>query len=85
MAADKELRMEHSPLDPAALVVGGSSLAAFPWLNWLLEHWPTPTTWYMVVTVCFMLFQMADKLGWLERFKRRVTGKTPEIEEPPGT
>lgn len=43
----------------------------WPWFNSLWEHFPTPTAFYMVVSAAFMLFQMSDKLGWLERVKRR--------------
>ena len=41
------------------------------WLNALWEHLPAPTALYMVISAAFMLFQMADKLGWLHRFKKR--------------
>lgn len=61
------------------------------WLNWpviggnvtviaffqkLWDMMPTPTAIYTIVTIVFMLFQMADKLGMLdgirERRKRRA-------------
>lgn len=47
------------------------SAATWPWLSVLWEHAPTWTGIYMGVSGAFMLFQMSDKLGWLERFKRR--------------
>lgn len=47
------------------------SLSIVPWLDDLLRHLPGPTTFYAAVSVLFMLFQMADKLGLLEHFKRR--------------
>lgn len=36
---------------------------------------PGPATVYTVVTIVFMLFQMLDKLGLLEGWKRPPGGK----------
>lgn len=50
-----------------------------PWASWLWEHAPTPTAVYMVVSAAFMLFQMSDKLGLLERFKRKPQRETEDF------
>lgn len=65
-------------LDPLNWPVALGSFSMLPWLNWLWANWPSPTTIYMVVTVLFMVFQMADKLGLLERFKRAKTRSTDD-------
>jgi hypothetical protein len=58
-------------LDPLNWPVAfGSGFVAF-YFNELWQHLPAPTAVYTVITSIFMLFQMADKLGLLERFKRR--------------
>jgi hypothetical protein len=41
------------------------------WLGHLWEYMPTMTAVYTTITIAFMLFQMADKMGWLDRFKRK--------------
>lgn len=43
----------------------------WPWFGALWQHAPTPTAIYMAISALFMLFQMSDKLGWLDRFKKR--------------
>jgi hypothetical protein len=58
-------------LDALNWPVLGISIASWPWLGTLLEHMPAPTVVYMTISASFMLFQMCDKLGLLERFKRR--------------
>lgn len=63
--------MHHSPLDVLTWPVLGVSVLSWPWLGTLLEHLPAPTIVYMSLSGAFMIFQMCDKLGWLERFKRR--------------
>lgn len=49
-------------------LVGGVSGA----FNSLWEHVPGPTAVYMGISAAFMLFQMSDKLGLLERLKRKT-------------
>lgn len=63
--------MHHSPLDALSWPVAGVSVLSWPFLGDLWQHMPAPTVVYMAVSGSFMLFQMCDKLGWLERFKRR--------------
>jgi len=60
----------HTIGDILTWPVAGLSVLSWPFLGDLLEHMPTPTALYMVVSAGFMLFQMSDKLGWLERWKR---------------
>jgi hypothetical protein len=60
----------HPHLDLLNWPVLGVSFALWPWLGDLWAHMPTPTAVYMGVSASFMLFQMSDKLGLLERFKR---------------
>ena len=50
----------------------------WPWFAVLWAYAPTPTTLYMVVSAAFMLFQMSDKLGLLERFKWRRSADTED-------
>lgn len=72
--------VHHNPLDVLAWPLAVASPLVWPvapWAAWLWEHAPTPTALYMVVSAAFMLFQMSDKLGMLDRFKRR------ELREPP--
>lgn len=64
----------HQHLDALNWPVLGVSVASWPFLGALLEHLPAPTIAYMAISGSFMLFQMADKLGWLERLKRRSKG-----------
>lgn len=66
--------MQHH-LDALNWPVLGISVAACPWLDQLLAHLPGPTVVYMTISGAFMLFQMCDKLGLLERFKRRPKSK----------
>lgn len=68
--SDRENMMQHH-LDAFNWPVLTISLVSWPWLGELLTHVPGPTAVYMTVSAAFMLFQMSDKLGLLERFKRR--------------
>lgn len=43
----------------------------WPWFDAIWRHAPTPTALYMGISGAFMLFQMCDKMGWLDRAKRR--------------
>ena len=61
--------MQHH-LDAMNWPVMTVSLVSWPWLGELLTHLPGPTAIYMAISATFMLFQMSDKLGWLERLKR---------------
>ena len=61
----------HSSLDALNWPAGITAVGLWPFLNTLWEHAPTPTALYMLVSAAFMLFQMSDKLGLLDRFKRR--------------
>lgn len=63
--------MHHNPLDSLVWPVAGVSVLSWPFLGDLLHHMPAPTIVYMTISGSFMLFQMCDKLGWLERLKRR--------------
>lgn len=63
--------MLHGDLDFLNWPVAVCSLTILPWLDELWQHMPGPTTFYAIVSALFMLFQMADKLGLLERVKRR--------------
>lgn len=67
--------VHHPHLDAFNWPVLGVSFALFPWLGELWAYVPAPTAFYMVVSAAFMLFQMSDKLGLLERFKRREPAK----------
>ena len=64
----------HNPLDILTVPILTGSVLTWPiwsWTDWLWSHIPTPTAAYMGVSFLFMLFQMGDKLGLLDRFKRR--------------
>lgn len=61
----------HSHLDALNWPVLGISIASWPFLGMLWEHVPSLTACYMALSAAFMLFQMSDKLGLLERFKRK--------------
>lgn len=63
--------VHHNPLDALNWPVIGVSAALWPFLGDLWSHMPGPTAVYMGVSAAFMLFQMSDKLGLLERFKRK--------------
>jgi hypothetical protein len=71
MANHRSGTVMQQNLDALNWPVLGISVASWPFLGDLLEHLPTPTIVYMAISGSFMLFQMCDKLGWLERFKRR--------------
>lgn len=74
----------HNPLDAMAWPVALTAPLVWPvspWAVWLWEHAPTPTALYMVVSAGFMLFQMSDKLGWLDRFKKRSLEDVPNNPE----
>lgn len=51
---------------PVAIV----SLGILPFLHDLWHHMPTGTAVYTTISAGFMLFQMADKMGWLDFLKR---------------
>jgi len=61
--------MQHH-LDALNWPVLGLSVATWHWSNELWAYMPGPTALYMGISATFMLFQMSDKLGLLERFKR---------------
>lgn len=69
--------MHHGhPLDILTWPILTGSVAVWPIWPWFQSLWgyaPTPTALYMAVSAVFMLFQMSDKLGWLDRFKRKQT------------
>lgn len=62
--------VHHQPLDQLNWPVLGISFLSWPWLGHFWDYMPKATALYMTVSAGFMLFQMADKLGLLERFKR---------------
>ena len=62
--------VHHNVFDVLNWPVIGLNVAVIAWFQDLMNHFPGPTAIYTVVTTIFMLFQMADKLGWLDRFKR---------------
>lgn len=64
----------HNHLDTFNWPVIMVSAASSPWLSTLWELLPAPTAVYMGLSAVFMLFQMSDKLGLLERFKRKPKG-----------
>lgn len=83
-----EVHLHHNPLDVLTIpVLTGSVLtwSVMPWAGWLWEHFPTPTMVYMGISAVFMLFQMSDKLGWLERFKKRELRELQDTPDNPGT
>ena len=71
MAAREDVEMQGSGLDLLNWPVALCSISILPWLNDLWAHVPTATTVYTAVSAGFMVFQMCDKLGWLDRFKRK--------------
>jgi hypothetical protein len=76
-------KVHHHFADDIGWILVPASISVWPiwpWFNALWEHAPTPTALYMIVSAAFMLFQMFDKMGLLERFKRH--GKS-EASEPP--
>jgi hypothetical protein len=75
--------VHHAPFDLDALnwPTIGVAVVMWPWLSTLWAYVPGPTALYMVVSAGFMLFQMSDKLGWLERFKRRKLQELPDNPE----
>ena len=64
--------MHHHPLDVLNWPVLGVSVLSWPFLGDLWRHVPAPTIVYMAVSGGFMIFQVCDRMGWLERFKRRL-------------
>lgn len=65
--------VHHNPLDALTWPVLTGSLVTWPIWPWAAALWayaPTPTAIYMGVSALFMVFQMCDKMGMLERFKR---------------
>lgn len=73
--------MQHH-LDALNWPVLGVSFAVWPWLGDLWAHVPAPTAVYMTVSAAFMLFQMSDKLGLLERFKRSHKAELKDRDTP---
>lgn len=63
--------VHQQPLDFLNWPVLGVSFLSWPWLGHFWDRMPTATALYMTISAGFMLFQMADKLGLLNRFKRR--------------
>ena len=63
--------VHHTLGDILTWPVLGISVLSWPFLGTLWEHTPTPTGLYMAISAGFMLFQMFDKLGLLERMKRK--------------
>jgi len=51
--------------------VAGISLGVSVWFHDLWQAMPGPTAVYAFVSALFMLFQMADKLGLVDRFRKR--------------
>jgi hypothetical protein len=78
---DEAMTVHHTPLEALNWPVLGVALVTWPWLSELWAHVPGPTALYMVVSAGFMLFQMSDKLGLLERFKKRPLADPPEQPE----
>lgn len=72
----------HPDLDMLNWPVLGISIALWPFLGQLWAYIPGPTAFYMIVSAAFMLFQMSDKLGLLERFKRRPMLAAPPDQPP---
>ena len=70
MANRRSGKIMHQHLDALNWPVLGVSVASWPFLGHLLERVPGPTLAYMTISGSFMIFQMCDKLGWLERFKK---------------
>lgn len=65
--------VHHNSLDFLTWPILTGSVFAWPiwpWFNALWAYAPTPTAIYMAVSALFMVFQMCDKMGLLERFKR---------------
>ncbi|MEL7086865.1 MAG: hypothetical protein AAGL98_00235 [Planctomycetota bacterium] len=73
--------VHHSSLDFLNWPTVFINATLWPWLNAMWQHAPTPTAVYMIVSAAFMLFQMSDKLGLLERLKRRP--KLLDVPEDP--
>lgn len=70
--------VHHNSLDILTWPVLTGSLVTWPIWPWAAALWayaPTPTAIYMAVSALFMLFQMCDKMGMLERFKRHSPGQ----------
>jgi hypothetical protein len=65
--AHQGANVHHNPLDVFNWPVLGVSIAVWPWLGDLWALVPGPTA-----------LQMSDKLGLLERFKRRELQDLPE-------
>ena len=68
----QEAKMHHHfDFEPLNWALIGLNIPVWVWLDTLWHHLPGPTAVYMAVSAAFMLFQMSDKLGLLERFKVR--------------
>ncbi len=74
----------HPDLDMLNWPVAGIAVLTWPFLEHLWDRLPGPTALYMVISAAFMLFQMSDKLGLLERWKRRPKlSELPTPNDPP--
>ncbi len=71
--------VHHSSLDFLNWPIVGLNVTVLSW-NWasFWEHMPGPTALYTLLTAIFMLFQMADKLGLLDCFKKRKSDDIPD-------
>lgn len=71
----------HSALDVFNWPVAFVSVSLWPWLDHLWHNMPGPTAIYMSVSAAFMIFQMSEKMGLLDKFKRRATEDAPSVPE----
>lgn len=76
MRAQGATKMQGGGLDFLSWPVAVVSLSILPWLHELWMHFPTATAIYTSISAGFMVFQMCDKLGWLDRFKRKEPPQT---------
>lgn len=67
----EQRKMHNFNLDAFNWPVGVVSLASLPWLQEAWEHMPAPTSVYATISAAFMIFQMLNALGLLDKFKRR--------------
>jgi delta-aminolevulinic acid dehydratase/porphobilinogen synthase len=78
-----EMHPEHHIFsDGATWSIAFATTSVLPWLDTLWEHVPSITVAYMAVSGAFMLFQVADRMGWLDSLKQR---RLPliSIDDPP--
>ena len=78
MARQKGTEMQGGGLDFLNWPVGLVSLSILPWMHDLWTHFPSATAIYAAISAGFMVFQMCDKLGWLDRLKRKKTPSNTE-------